>query len=87
MKNQKHIEVMKDLFSLQDMARLFNRTELTVHIWKTKRDMPHIVIPGTTHPAIRFRLPKVVKWAAANKKKLNEEVLRELQTGDESRVA
>lgn len=53
----------------KDLVKLFRRSELTIHIWKRDKGLPHIRIPGSGRDTIRFDRPSVLTWAKENGKR------------------
>lgn len=53
------------LWTTQDVARLFDVTPMTVHLWRLNRGLPTVVIPGTLRNAVRFEREAVLAWACA----------------------
>ena len=59
-------ERLSGLMTTQDVAHLFCVTSMTVHLWRSSRGLPALVIPGTSRPAVRFARRDVLAWAADN---------------------
>jgi len=51
------------LWTVQDVCAEYGVTPMTVHLWRTNRSMPAVVINGHGRPAVRFVPAEVRKWA------------------------
>lgn len=58
------------LSTTQDLCRMFERTPMTIHLWRKHKDLPAIVIPGESRPTIRFVIGDVLAWAKVNNIKI-----------------
>lgn len=57
---------LQDLWTTNDLCRLFNRTAMTITLWRRHKNLPTIIIPGGLRPNVRFRPKDVLKWAEDN---------------------
>jgi hypothetical protein len=58
--------LVAELVDTSYLCRVFNRSDLTVQLWRQNKGLPHVVIKGDKRDAIRYYLPEVTEWAARN---------------------
>jgi hypothetical protein len=51
------------LWTVGDLRHRFRVTGMTVHLWRTNRGLPAVVIGGGLRPTIRFVPAEVRTWA------------------------
>lgn len=54
-------KLVADLWTALDVAEQYNRTGMTVHLWR-EQGLPCVIIPGSSRDAVRFIKEDVVKW-------------------------
>jgi hypothetical protein len=54
------------LLNIDDLCRMFDVTEMTIHRWRKRLNLPVVLIPGHKVDAVRYDDLKVRKWAARN---------------------
>jgi hypothetical protein len=59
------VETLTDLMTEQQVARMFNRSPLTVRVWRKQNGMPYVLIPGDVRHGLRFRYKRLMAWAEA----------------------
>ena len=63
---------LQELLSTKDLCRLFNRTPMTIYLWRMNLGLPFISIPGVEKAPVRFDLEKVSEWAEEKGKEMEE---------------
>jgi hypothetical protein len=56
-----------NLWTTQDLCRLFGKTPMTIFSWRHAKDLPTIIIPGGFKRTVRFVPKDVLTWARDNK--------------------
>jgi hypothetical protein len=65
------------LLTVQELKKGFgNVAAVTIHTWRNRKELPHLVVRGAARDSIRFYLPDVQKWAKQSGRKLNLKVLQ-----------
>lgn len=67
MRTRRLQQQLTDLWTVEEVARKFGVTTMTIHNWRNDKGLPSIVIPGTDRPAVRFVPDDVRKWAREQK--------------------
>jgi hypothetical protein len=65
-------ELVAKLWTMDDVQRLFRRSELTVALWVKNHGLPVVRIPGQSRDSIRFDPTEVKAWAKTNGKTVYE---------------
>lgn len=60
-----------NLWTTQDLCRLFDCTPQTITNWRNRRNLPAIIIPGGMKPTVRFVPEAILAWAKANQVGVN----------------
>lgn len=60
----------KDLLTTDQLCEIFDRTRMTIYLWRNKEDLPFIILPidGMAKPPVRFSWKAVVGWATTRGK-------------------
>jgi len=66
------IKQINQLWTVQDLKRMFNKSHMTIHNWRRVDGLPHIEIKGDIRPTIRFIPSEVRAWAKRRGHKLND---------------
>jgi len=61
---------LQSLLNTRDLAKMFDRSSLTIHLWKKKFGLPYIRIPGAGRDTIRYDKKAVKAWAKENDKEI-----------------
>lgn len=61
--NPGQVEVIGGFLTSQDLIDSFGIADLTLIAWRKEQDLPYVLIPGRKRGAIRYRRPRVIKWA------------------------
>jgi hypothetical protein len=64
------LRYLNSLWTLQDLMVLFDRKELTIHLWIKNESLPVVRIPGDKRDSIRFDRDDVLRWARTKKKRI-----------------
>jgi hypothetical protein len=62
--------LLADLWTIQDVMRLFRKSEQTISIWIVREQLPVIRIPGARRPTLRFDRDEVLEWARNKGKRI-----------------
>jgi phage terminase Nu1 subunit (DNA packaging protein) len=54
---------LSSLLNTAEVAKLFNRSQLTIQLWRKHKQLPYIRIRGARRDTIRYDLNAVRKWA------------------------
>jgi len=65
----------QELWTTRDLAVLFNRTPMTIYLWRRDRGLPAVVIKGAARPAVRFIPADVRAWASRNGYRMRKEAM------------
>lgn len=57
---------LEGLWTTDDVCKVLHRTAMTIHAWRSTRDLPAVEVPGAKRPAIRFVASDVLAWAKEN---------------------
>lgn len=80
--DEKEVVEVLDLINQRQLVDLFGVTTLTITTWRNKFQLPYVRIPSVGNDSIRYHLDKVVKWAKANNKPMDQQVLKQLMTAN-----
>ena len=61
-----NVTILGNLLTVTSIKRLFDRTDVTLYVWRKQRGMPYVKIPGDRKPGIRFDVEAVCAWADDN---------------------
>lgn len=61
---------LEALWTTEKLARTFQVSPMTLWVWRTKRGLPQLELPGRKRPAVRFIPEEVRRWAKDNKVKM-----------------
>lgn len=64
--NEHIMTQLSSLWTTADLCRLFDRTPMTITLWRRNKNLPTITIPGGLKPTVRFVPADVLAWAKAN---------------------
>ena len=56
-------KVLERCWTINDMVERFKVSGMTIHNWRNYRNVPAVVIPGESRPALRFIPNEVIAWA------------------------
>ena len=65
--------ILGDLLTSRDVAALFDRTELTVLLWRRSHNLPYVRIKGNRRDTIRYRRSDLRAWAEKNDRQMKLE--------------
>ena len=61
-------KILDGLLNTQDLMRAFDKSAMTIFLWRTRKGLPHVIVRGDSRPTIRYRKPDVIDWAHRNGK-------------------
>jgi hypothetical protein len=64
------------LITAAEVRRALGISTMTLHIWRRRRGLPTVVIPGEGRNTIRFLPDEVADWAKQNGEKFRNRVRR-----------
>lgn len=64
--------ILNELLTTSDVCHMFNRSEMTIWLWRKNLNMPYIVIPGTERQTIRYDKDEVTTWAKKQGKEITK---------------
>ena len=62
------VEILNDMLTTADLMSAFDRSEITISIWRARKGLPYVRIKGTSRDTIRYRKAEVLAWANENDK-------------------
>lgn len=66
MSSNKLQEQLNSMLTTADLCRMFQKTPMTIHLWRKNKGLPAVVIPGGKRPTVRFVAKDVIRWAKKN---------------------
>lgn len=84
--NTRVFKILTGYLTATEVAKLFDRSVLTVMAWRDHKGLPYVIIPAE-RACIRFELSDMVAWANANKQPYNQAVYAEFVKGAGSPAA
>lgn len=71
------------LLTTAEVCELFNKTPMTIYLWRRDEELPVVTISGRAEKApVRFRLTDLLRWAALKGKEVEESVLEKYSRGE-----
>ena len=52
-----------EALTISGACKLFGRTEMTIYLWREKRNLPYITFPGSDRTMVRFIKTDLIEWA------------------------
>jgi hypothetical protein len=71
MEKQELLKLISKLWTVQELKRRMNKSNMTIHNWRRERGLPYIEIKGDVRSTIRFVPNEVRAWARKHGQKLN----------------
>ena len=63
------VEILEGLVTTQYLCKLFQRSPLTIFMWRSREGLPYVRVPGAARDTIRYRLEAVLEWARGKGKR------------------
>ena len=70
MGSQELQHILDATWTTQDIIVRFKVTAMTVHVWRTNKGLPCIVVKGSARDTVRFIPDEVRRWAREHGKRI-----------------